>query len=82
MTIASLARPALIKLSEKLIGALQVDSEILDHIHDNFPKFVRNHNILIHSFMEGRPMPVMSSKVSEPCVLIQLSAMGFMLTPS
>lgn len=41
---------------KKIVETLQVDSEVLDNIHEQFGKVVFEHDIRIHSFQEGRGM--------------------------
>ena len=41
---------------KKIVETLEVDSEVLDNIHEQFLELVFDHNIRIHSFQEGRGM--------------------------
>ena len=39
---------------KKIIETLEVDSEVLDNIHEEFTRIVYDHGIRIHSFQEAR----------------------------
>ncbi|KAL8942228.1 MAG: hypothetical protein Q9211_001495, partial [Gyalolechia sp. 1 TL-2023] len=53
---SNLARVALQDSHKKMIETLEVDSEVLDNIHEQFVQVVSEHDIRIHSFQEGRAM--------------------------
>ena len=40
--------------NKKILKTLEVDSEVLDNIHEQFIDMVSEHGIRIHSFQEGR----------------------------
>ena len=50
---SNLARVALQDSHKKIVETLEVDSEVLDNIHEQFIEVLPNH-IYIHSFQEGR----------------------------
>lgn len=41
---------------KKIVETLEVDSEVLDNIHEQFMDLALQHGIRIHSFQEGRGM--------------------------
>ena len=51
---SNLARLALQDPHKKIVEALEVDSEVLDNIHEQFVKIVYQNSIQIHSFQEAR----------------------------
>ncbi|KAL9025121.1 MAG: hypothetical protein Q9196_006007 [Gyalolechia fulgens] len=53
---SNLARVALQDSHKKIIETLEVDSEVLENIHDEFVQVVSEYDIRIHSFQEGRAM--------------------------
>ena len=52
-TASNLARLALQDSNKKLLEGLEVDSEVLDNIHDEFKTIVTDNNIKVHSFQEA-----------------------------
>ena len=42
--------------NKKLLKTLEVNSEVLENIHEEFIKIVYNGRIKIHSFQESRPI--------------------------
>jgi hypothetical protein len=40
--------------SKKIIGALEVDGEVLDNIHEEFKAILCENDIKVHSFQEAR----------------------------
>ncbi|KAK2591961.1 hypothetical protein QQS21_010333 [Conoideocrella luteorostrata] len=53
---ANLARLGLQDSNKKIIETLEVNSEVLDNIHDEFKTIVYKSNIRVHSFQEARGM--------------------------
>ncbi|KAJ4406473.1 hypothetical protein N0V82_010123 [Gnomoniopsis sp. IMI 355080] len=51
---SNLARVALQDSNKKLTGMLEVNSEVLDNIHENFKTIAHRSGIKIHSFQEAR----------------------------
>ncbi|KAL9123952.1 MAG: hypothetical protein Q9217_006671 [Psora testacea] len=51
---SNLVRQALQDPHKKIVEALNVDSEVLDNIHEQFRDIVFQHGIQIHSFQEAR----------------------------
>ncbi|KAL9102394.1 MAG: hypothetical protein Q9163_002460 [Psora crenata] len=51
---SNLARLVLQDSNKKIVKALEVDSEVLDNIHEQFMDIVSKHCIKIHSFHEAR----------------------------
>ncbi|KAK1633204.1 hypothetical protein BDP81DRAFT_473894 [Colletotrichum phormii] len=51
---SNLARLALQDSNKKIIEMLEVNSEVLDNIHEEFKTIVHSHNIKVHSFQEAR----------------------------
>ncbi|RYP60002.1 hypothetical protein DL771_010654 [Monosporascus sp. 5C6A] len=51
---ANLARLALQDSNKKLVETLEVNSEVLDNIHEEFKSIVHESDIRIHSFQEAR----------------------------
>jgi hypothetical protein len=51
---SNIANAALQDTNGSLLTDLQVDSQVLDLIHDDFLKLLHKKNIKIHSFQEGR----------------------------
>ncbi|MCJ1381674.1 hypothetical protein MMC17_004785 [Xylographa soralifera] len=77
---SNLARLALQDTHKKIIETLEVNSEVLDNIHDQFLEIVHYHDIQIHSFQEAQGITGMkglhekvvddfSSKIGLPGVL-------------
>ncbi len=52
----NLAQLALHDSHKKIIGTLEVNSEVLDNIHEEFKSIVHQASIKVHSFQEGRGM--------------------------
>lgn len=48
--VSNLARLALQDSNKKIIETLEVNSEVLDNIHDDFKTIVHSASIKIHSF--------------------------------
>lgn len=51
---SNIARLALQDSNEKILEALEVNSEILDNIQEDFKTFVHEDGLIVHSFQEGR----------------------------
>ena len=51
---SNLARLVLQDSQKKIVETLEVDSEVLDNIHEQFVDMILNYGIRIHSFQEGR----------------------------
>jgi len=51
---SNIARLALQDSQKKIVETLEVDSEVLDNIHEQFIEIISKHSIRIHSFQEGR----------------------------
>ena len=67
MIASNLARLGLQDPHKKLVQTLEVNSEVLDNIHEEFKSIVAAHNIKVHSFQEARGISGMkgiSEKVS------------------
>ncbi|KAK1990558.1 hypothetical protein LX36DRAFT_592390, partial [Colletotrichum falcatum] len=68
---SNLARLALQDSNKNLIETLEVNSEVLDNIHEEFKTVIHLHNIKVHSFQEARGISGMkvddfSSKLDLP----------------
>src|SRR2546421_3277371 len=69
---SNLARLALYDSNKKIIETLEVNSEVLDNIHEEFKTIVHNSGIKIHSFQEARGIAGMKglhNKVSYRIIL-------------
>jgi hypothetical protein len=51
---ANLARVALQDANKKILETLEVNSEVLDNIHENFKNLVFKGGMKIHSFQEAK----------------------------
>jgi hypothetical protein len=66
---SNLARLALQDSNKKIAETLEVNSEVLDNIHDEFKMIVHRSGIRIHSFQEARGilgMKGLHNKVGRP----------------
>ena len=64
--------------NKKILETLEVDSEVLDNIHEDFIEMVSEHGIRIHSFQEGRGisgMKGLDGKVRRPSLGHTISEM-------
>ncbi len=52
---------------KKIVEALEVDSEVLDNIHEQFVKYVYDDGIRIHSFQEARGISGMKGLHEKVC---------------
>ena len=69
---ANLARLALQDSNKDILRNLQIDSEVLENIHEEFVKIVLQRDIPVHSFQESKGMTGikgLSGKVNDasPC---------------
>jgi len=53
---SNIVAAAFLDSHSKILADLEVDSQILDLIHDDFIKLLHRHALQIHSFQEGRPL--------------------------
>lgn len=51
---SNLAQLALLDSNQKIVKTLEVNSEVLDNIHEEFKMIVHEFSIRIHSFQEAR----------------------------
>ena len=68
MIASNLASCALQNTNKKIVQTLEVNSEVLDNIHEEFVKIVLETGLKIHSFQEGRGLSGVkgfSGKVSQ-----------------
>lgn len=54
MIASNLASCALQTPNKKIVQTLEVNSEVLDNIHEEFVNIVHESGLKIHSFQEGR----------------------------
>lgn len=54
MIASNLASCALQDTNKRIVQTLEVNSEVLDNIHEEFVKIVIESGLKIHSFQEGR----------------------------
>lgn len=64
---SNLARLALQDSNQKLLRTLEVNSEVLDNIHEGFKKIVFKRTIKIHSFREERGITGMHGLENKVC---------------
>lgn len=53
---SNIVAAAFIDSTSRLLTDLEVDSQILDLVHEDFLKLLHEHRIRVHSFQEGRAM--------------------------
>lgn len=54
MIASNLARLVMRDSHKKIVETLEVNSEVLDNIHEEFKNMVHDSNIKVHSFYEAR----------------------------
>jgi hypothetical protein len=70
---SNLARLALRDSNKKIVETLEVNSEVLDNIHEEFKTIVHRSDIRVHSFQEARGITGMKglhNKVG--CLILQI----------
>ena len=64
---ANLARVALHDANKKILETLEVNSEVLDNIHENFKNIVFKSEMKIHSFQEAKGIAGMKGLDGKVC---------------
>jgi hypothetical protein len=64
---ANLARVALQDANKKILETLEVNSEVLDNIHENFKNIVFKSGMKIHSFQEAKGIAGMKGLDGKVC---------------
>ena len=64
---SNLARLALQDSHKKIVDTLEVDSEVLDNIHEEFVLAISERNIRIHTFQEGQGISGMKGFHGKVC---------------
>ena len=64
---SNLARLALQDSHKKIMDTLEVDSEVLDNIHEQFVLAISEQNIRIHTFQEGQGISGMKGLHGKVC---------------
>ena len=64
---SNLARLGLQDSHKKIIETLEVNSEVLDNIHEEFKSIVYDHSTRIHSFQEARGISGMKGVHEKVC---------------
>ena len=64
---SNLARLGLQDSHKKIIETLEVNSEVLDNIHEEFKSIVYDHGTRIHSFQEARGISGMKGVHEKVC---------------
>lgn len=70
---SNLARLALQDTNKNIIRTLEVNSEVLDNIHENFKPIVQKKGIKIHSFQEAKGISGMKGADGKVSYLVSLS---------
>jgi hypothetical protein len=65
---SNLARVALQDSNKRLLETLDVNSEVLDNIHEEFKTIAFKGTLKIHSFQEGRSLAGMSGLDAKVCL--------------
>ena len=67
----NLARLALQDSHKKILETLEVDSQVLDNIHEQFMLVISQCNIRVHSFQEGQGISGVKGLHGKVCWLSQ-----------
>lgn len=73
---SNLARLALQDSNKKILKALEVNSEVLDNIHEEFKTIVFSGGITVHSFQEARGISGMKGLNEKVCLMLYITNPG------